>query len=226
MTKQDSKYLFNLNDFNEPDPEELEDEEPPPPTFSEEELEQARNSGYQQGKADGLAESKASRDQYIAGLLGQISQRFETLFAAEQNRENIFENEAIVLALATFKKVFPLLNEQNGLEEVKHVIQETLTQLENQSKIIIEVCEEDAKDVEQHIKTITPTLENVVVTGSSQLKKGDCAMKWENGGATRDSEEVAEKILMNLEQTLDGAQGNVQNGEKELEYDDKNGDVS
>ncbi len=224
--KKNKKYFFNLNDFNEPDPDDLEDEEPPPPTFSEEELATAKKEAYEQGKTDGLAESKASRDQYIASLLSQISNNFSQLFNAEQQREQIFENEAIILAMSAFKKVFPILNEHKGLDEVKAVLLSTLKQFENQSAILIEVHPEDVADIDVHLKTMSPSFENISVMPSEQLTKGSCNMKWKDGGALRNSEQVSQKILSYLEETLAVNAGNVQNGPEEFVNNDKDGDAS
>ena len=75
--KEMEKFFFHMNIFDEEEvEEEVEDTPPPPPTFSEEELSQARKSGYEKGKQDGIAEAtkneKESRSQLVASVLQRM----------------------------------------------------------------------------------------------------------------------------------------------------------
>ena len=59
-----NKFLFDLNNFDMPEPEEevIEEEidlEPPPPTFSEDDLEAAKAVAHATGRNEGIEEEKS-----------------------------------------------------------------------------------------------------------------------------------------------------------------------
>ena len=143
MGKKTEKFLFDQHIFDEPEEDEEEFEEPPPPTFSEEELETVRQKAdqeaYERGKADGVAESKASREQMVAQVLQQIGQDASILFTNEEHRDKTFERESVQLALSIFEKLFPEEKGKHGFESLKNTISEILQRQENQSEIRIEV---------------------------------------------------------------------------------------
>lgn len=208
------KYMFDLNIFDEDHVEEVEPEIPPPPTFSEEELEAARQEGFARGKSEGLAESKASRDQYVAGIMNTIAQSLPKLFSAETAREKLYEKEALVLALEGFKTLFPLLDSRHGLDETQAVIASALEEVEGKSEIIIEVHPDALEGVEAHIASIRGRLGGATVTireGEDSLGRGDCLIFWKDGGAVRDATALAAKIKSIMEERLAGSLGKVHN---------------
>lgn len=211
MGNKTEKFLFNQHIFDEPDIEEDEFEEPPPPTFSEEELETVRSKteseAYSRGKADGLAESKASRDQMVAQIMQNIAQDTSILFANEETRDQIFEREAVSLSLTIFEKLFPNEKEIHGFEELKNNISKILKRQENQSEIIIEVHPDAVEGVQKHIHDLNlhnHTQQRFEVNANESLNDQTCKMFWKDGGAIRDIDAIAQEIQGILNQTLAG----------------------
>lgn len=200
MAEQDAlpkarRFFFDQNNFNDdfvPDPE-----VPPPPVFSEQELEAARKESYRQGKDNGLAEAAASREKKVADLLQKVTQNFSTLFAAEQARAAQYEAEALYLARAIFSKLFPALNEKNGLEEVQQALSSILENQRSQAEIIIDVPPD-------YVEPIQRLLDQAALAGNvagvccvkedKALRHGDCRMRWHDGGAGRDTAALAAEI--------------------------------
>lgn len=213
------KYLFDQNIFDDDYVEEVEPEVPPPPTFSEEELEAARQEGFARGKSEGLAESKASRDQYVAGVLNTIAQALPTLFSAETAREKRFEQEALSLALSSFKTLFPLLDSYHGLDEAHEVIVSVLEDAEGKNEIVIEINPDALEGIEAHIAAIRGRLGDarVEIRAEESLGRGDCRLSWKDGGAIRDASGLAQKIKSIMEERLAGNAGKVHNNKDSMQ---------
>ncbi|PJB69582.1 MAG: flagellar protein FlbE [Alphaproteobacteria bacterium CG_4_9_14_3_um_filter_47_13] len=199
------KFLFDQNCFDDDYVEQIIPEEPPPPTFSEAELEAARKQGFEQGRTKALAEAEASREKFIAGLLDIISQKFQTLFSSESSRESRYESEAVTLANAIFKKLFPALNEKEGLAEIEQIILSTLKNRRELPGIFIEIHTDYVEAIEKRLATITGDLKEsgkITIIGKDNLRAGDCHMTWKDGGANRLADALAEEIHSHLEHML------------------------
>ena len=199
------KFLFDQNCFDDGFEEEIIEEDPPPPVFSEDELAAAQQESYNKGKQDGLAEAEASREKHISQILETISAHFQLLFDAEQKRNDQYESEAVALAYVIFKKLFPDLNERQGLAEVESVIRSVLENQKGQQEIIVEVHPDYSDSIDKRLEFIrnhTPSGSQVIVVKRDDLGPGDCRMHWNNGGAERNATFLAEEIHRHLEHML------------------------
>lgn len=205
------KFLFHVNIFDEEEEEEeLEEELPPPPTFSEEELAEARKSGYEKGKGDGFIEAtkaeEESRGQFIAETLERLSKETQTLFEQERARADMYEQEATELALGIFEKLFPLYNEQHGFDELKHSISQILQKQQNQLEIQIFVQPDIVQDIQALVGELNSNgmQTKFDVQGDETLSNGACRMSWNDGGAMRNPENLAEQIKALMKASLAG----------------------
>lgn len=208
MGKDTEKFLFNQHIFDEPDIEE-EEEEPPPPTYSQEELETARQDtykrAYEQGKKDGLAESMASREQMVAETLKKIAQDTSIIFAAEDHREKLFERESVLLASAIFEKLFPQQKTLHGFDELKQSLSAILKKQENQSEIRIEVHPEAAEGIQEHINSLSlagQSQQRFDIVENDNMDKLAAKIYWKDGGAIKDIDAIAGQIRTILHETL------------------------
>ncbi|HEY8192148.1 MAG TPA: flagellar protein FlbE [Alphaproteobacteria bacterium] len=199
------KFFFDQHCFDDGYVEEPEFVEPAPPTFSEAELETARQESYARGKKDGLEEARISREKIVADLIKKISSEFTTLFAAESARNAQYEAESVYLARAAFSRMFPGLNEKHGLQEVERIIIQTLEHLRSLPEIVIEVHQDYVESVQAHIASTTESLSATGicrVAGNESLGKGDCRLVWQDGGGSRSADAIAAQIMQVFEQTL------------------------
>lgn len=189
-----SKFLFDVHVFDE-DGRDLNarPDVPPPPMFTESEREIARAEGFAAGKKEGLAESAASREQFIARSLETISAHFSTLFAAEHFREKIYEQEASHLSLLILQKIFPVLNERIGRDELQRALHDILASASTGGQIDIEVSEDCAAEIDAALRRKWPAGEKgpaFSVKGRPDIKDGACRLSWADGGAVRDPESI------------------------------------
>lgn len=215
--KKTEKFLFNTNIFDEPDIEEEEEIViPPPPTFSEDELETVRRTthdrAYEQGKKDGVDHERTSREEAIAQVLKRIEQQASLLFAAEHERERIFETEVLRTTLSIFEKLFPDYTQRTGFEELQSAIRQILQKQDNQSEIVIEVSADISEGITAFISSLSlhgNTQQRFDIRSNPSMTPGQCAMYWKDGGAIRNNEKLAGEIRTFIQDTLAGTLTNL-----------------
>lgn len=197
------KFLFDSNRFDTPT--EDENDEPEAPVFSEEELEQAKKVAFETGRAQGLKEAEESREKHVAGLTDAIMLDLKSLFGDEQERKTTFEEETIRLTAQIFKTLYPTLDKENGLNEIKQIIKSILHTQHEQPSILIEVLSEYKTDIEQTVSHLKKQLHGsgeVEITGNDELGPSECRISWKDGGAIRDTQGLCTQILNTLQDGL------------------------
>ena len=209
----DKKFFFDVNIFDAPPKEEiLEDLPPPPPVFSEDELAGAKDMAFEQGRQLGQKEQVESREQYVAVTLDTVAQNFSRLFAAETMREAIFEKESLRLAISLLDLLYPSFDQKVGADEVRKVIEKTLTGHRKTKEITIRVSTGLKGEIETMITRIRREEHEEVlwrVVEDTNLAPGDCMLEWGDGGAVRDSVRTARDIRKNLEFLLGSPQERI-----------------
>ena len=200
------KFMFDTHDFNDDVEEEIEEEvEPPPPTFSEEELEKAKQKSFDDGYRQAKQEAENSRERQITEYSGIITQHLTDLFSQEEQRIKLYEAESISLAHAIFEQLFPTYSKKHGLDEVKQTIESVLERHYENPSITISVPADYVEDIKTMVtERLDQTIaERITVTADKKLGAGDCHISWNNGGARRSATLIAENISTHLQQTLE-----------------------
>ncbi len=192
-------YLFDL-DFDAsalpPEPEIVE-EAPPPPTFSSEELQAARDEGYASGKAEGLSQTQSEFDLHLGEIIAAIQHNFATLAAAQTETNETTLRDAVQVALAINKKLFPEYARRHGLDEIEAFILGTLSTLFSEAEITINVPEAIASEIAARLEPIAKPSglsERLRVAADPTLGTADCKIEWGNGGAERNGELLMAEI--------------------------------
>lgn len=225
MSTEGRKYFFDLNNFDgAPVPEPEEDLPPPPPLFTEEQLAAEKNISFEEGRVSGRREETQSREQYIAIQISELNTQILSLVLSEQMREKRFEQEVLYLCRTLVMKLFPALISREGYNEIETIIERVILK-QPTSKISIEAPKEDVNDLKSYLlslKDIDPG--RLEITGSDDLSKGSCRMKWQDGGAVRDHESLAARIFAELDEVLAPFPQKVQNNESEQTVEPDNGE--
>lgn len=227
------KYLFDLNNFDEPHNHEEEEEAPPPPTVTllEEEYEATLKStyegGFKAGVTQGNAETLESIEQKvmldIKALLGQI----ESFARAEAERNRIFEVEAVRMQVSLLNKLYPLIEKEYGEQQLTDFILGKLSALpEDKNNIEIVVNPDRLDIIKQKIEETmsqndAPDLLLSFKT-SNNMAGTEIEIRWDNGGAKRFFERTKEQIEKNIADILAGKENlalNVQEDTHEQESD-------
>lgn len=212
------KFLFDI-DFAEPrmpdpttaanaeeaDAEELTEaeaaqeltEEDVLPTFSEDEVNAARDAGFKAGKEAGLQEAAGSMERQVSEALTHIGERLDTLFGAQRKSVEDLRVQAVKMAGALTRKVLPGWSEREGLGEIKRLAGELLERLRSEPRVVFAVNDSLRDTVTQTLATIVDNrgIDTAVeVVGDPNIAIGDCRLEWSDGGAERNTAALIEEI--------------------------------
>ncbi|CCQ73049.1 FliH/SctL family protein [Magnetospira sp. QH-2] len=211
-----NKFLFDTN-FGEPSEEEVEKakketaepEPPPPPTFSEEELAEARREGEAEGYKRGVGETQEGLDARMTVSLEQLAEHVKALFEEERNTVEEAMRDAVAVAAAIAVKMFPGLNRTHGIDEIIHLVADTLDRLREEPKVIIRIAEEKSDDLVDRIEELAEGIGfegRLTVLTDETMTIGDCRIEWAEGGAERNSGEMWREIDEIVERYLSEAE--------------------
>lgn len=207
MTNKHEKFMFNMHNFDDPEEvEEIIEEEkpPPPPTFTQEELAAAKSSAFEEGKRAGLTEAQSSLEKQVLDVVNAIQQEIPPLFSNEDQREAQFQNDLIALFDSIMAQLLPSFMAQHGLEELKIAISNIFKDIHAQKNLIIYVHETVLEPVKKHLsEENTPQQTTQInVQSHSDLGIHECKMEWDNGGASFNLEDLAQKIVQEIQGKL------------------------
>jgi flagellar assembly protein FliH len=131
----------------EPEPiaEDLPPPPPPPPTFSEEELEAARavarSEGYDDGLAQGRADTQAQFDELAHRTTEKLSQQLAHLMTNEATR--FYQQQAMTMeiALTIARKLLPDYASRFGFSEIEAVVCKVMDSLHHEPRLVVRVAE-------------------------------------------------------------------------------------
>ena len=198
------KFLFDNNMFDDDDLVSMTEEELSAiPEFTKDQLENARNKAFQAGKKAGIKESEEGLTKATLALLQKIERDMSILFAAEHDRTLEYESEAVHLSLAVIQKLFPLYTKEYGGGELEAAIKSILTNHNIPTKIEIEMHGDILSNMAKYIDDIGGDLnKKITMTANNNLNKGECNISWANGGIICNRDDIAEKTLEIMKETL------------------------
>jgi flagellar assembly protein FliH len=172
-------------------------ETPPPPTFSEDELEAARQSAYAEGRAAGLAEAEEAQNRYLADVVAALPDRLEQLGTDIAAQEDERRRGALEAAVTVVRKLFPQLAREGGLEEIRAVIEGCLERLRDEPRLVIRTADQDLDALRDRIEAGTAHAGfagKLVFLADETIARGDVRVEWADGGAERDQAGLWQEI--------------------------------
>ena len=129
------KFMFEINFDDEEElilpteepeqiPEADEESEKITPTFSKEEVESARQQGFEAGKKEGLEANAEVLTKQISETLVKIDETINSVFESQKDFNQELSRDANSLAMSIFKKMMPALAKRHSFEEVELVLNE------------------------------------------------------------------------------------------------------
>jgi flagellar assembly protein FliH len=211
----DTDTLDTVEELVEIDVEEIEETLP---TFSEEELRSARDEAFTKGKEQGIKEEAAERKQSLLGAMERLEEQFNNLFKSQEEAATSNLNNAILVATTICRKIFPALNERGALEEVEHMVVETIEKTLEEPKVSICIHPDLEPLLKEHINSLSKKANykaEIKIIPTEDISLGDCRVEWECGGAQRNTEnlwqEIDEIVKRNLQETTAIAAGSDEN---------------
>lgn len=209
-----NKFMFDV-DFDHPQPrqtaaaqvvveEEVVEDEPPPPTFSEEELNFARESAFEEGRQSGLTEATEATDRMIASALTTLSTQMDAVFRGQEEANDVNARNAVKVGLAVVRKILPAACENHAFDEVARVVEEVVAHILDEPRIIVRVAALLVEPVQERLEAVAERQGfegRVVVQADARLSPGDARVEWTDGGAERDQA----RLLADIEATVERA---------------------
>ena len=169
------------------------EEEEAPPTFSEEELQAARDEAYRAGLQTGLEEAGASIEQQISATLDVVATTLTRIGERQVSMNEAIARDAIDLAIALVKKLMPDTAAVNGADEIGAFVRQALPHLLQEPRISVRVAASLAEMIDEQIRGIATRAGfegTLTVVPDADLGPADCRILWNDGEAKRDLSEI------------------------------------
>lgn len=199
------KFLFDNNDFDRS----AAPEAPPAPTFSEEQLTDAKKSGYAQGKQDGVRETRAQQEEATQKSMAQIAGGLDRLVAAEDKRDIAAMVDTVKLAMRVTHKLLPQFAQRFALDEIERVILQSLEARRDEPRIAITVSGLHLDTMKQRIDALAGErgyAGKVIVIADDNLAATDVRVEWADGGAERLYERIYSLVESEFAKAIAGMQ--------------------
>lgn len=167
-------------------------EEPPPPppkTFTEAELEAAREEGYVEGHTSALEEAETAREHYVADALNIVSQSLDGLEEQQTETNKEIGQAALRLVYAVIEKVVPTHAQAHAVDSVEALVRDVLPLVYDEPTLVVRTHNMIAEDVQARMEDVVGRSNftgSVTVMPDYELQPGDCRVDWKGGGADRD----------------------------------------
>ncbi|PCI56039.1 MAG: hypothetical protein COB36_04395 [Alphaproteobacteria bacterium] len=201
MTTNGQPFFFDNNLFDDEALASLDGLEKP--EFTKSQLESIQKEAFEKGKHAGFEESETSTTKNILSVLEKIERDMTVLFAAENDREEKYEEEAVNLTFSIMRKIFPLYMAEYGEKELQSTLKNILSNHNTPEKIKIEVPENLMPSLDKYIKNLEGTLDkHITLTANADLKQHECHILWPDGGVICNRNIIAEKTLGIMKEAL------------------------
>lgn len=185
------KFLFDTNDFNQMK------SRADANTYTEEQLQMAKNQSFALGKADGVKESKQQQEERIAELLQKALLVAENLANAEDRREVEKCIEAAKLTMRVTRKLLPQFALQYSINEIEHAILQAIEARKDEPRIAVIVPTAHLEALKTGMDALAIQkgyAGKVILLADDSLPPTDCRVEWADGGADRLYEQLFSQI--------------------------------
>lgn len=206
-----AKFLFdNSFDVESPEPQDLAAERaapapepvveapPPPPTYSAAELAAAREEGRAQGAAEAEAAAAAAAAQTRNDVLAAIRDLLPGIAREIDEGAVMASRFMLETTIAGLRRLMPELNRRGGLAEIEGLLQETMSHLRDEARIVVRLHDGllDALRADLDATARAAGFEGkLVLLAEADIAPGDCRIEWADGGVER----AAERIWSDIE---------------------------
>jgi len=216
MEKQKSRFLFD-DIFDEEYQEKLRraaeaarraEEEAAanaPPTYTQEEVDEAKEASYQLGRQEGMAAAMSGIEQQVAVALEGVLAEVGKLKEAHNKWASEMQRDAVRLSATIMRKLAPELTRGTELPQIEHVINQAFQFLTEQPKVMIRVATEIEEPLRDKVHLMASRVGyegEVVLVGDPELVATDCRVSWAAGAVERSLDETWSEIDEMVERTI------------------------
>ena len=175
------------------------------PTFSEEEVNKAREEGVARGRDEALKDLEGSLQKKLAETMQELEQKLGTIEDEQAAQKEERSRSAASIAAVIVRKLFPSLNMEKAMDEISHMIEQSLEKTSGETKMVFSVASEIKDEVERKVAemvTLSGREVEFKVVGNTDIQLGDCTIEWSGGGLVRDQDQMWREIDEIVERNL------------------------
>ena len=184
---------------------ELEAKEYAPPTYSQEEIDEAKEVSYQLGRQEGMSAAMASIEQQASISLYGLLSKVDELKQIHRKWTSEIQRDAVRLSAAIMRKIAPELTRGTELPQIGHVINQAFQFLTEQPKVMIRVAAELEAPLRDKVHLMASRVGyegEVILVGDPELVATDCRISWAAGAVERALDDTWGEIDEIVERTL------------------------
>jgi len=172
-------------------------EAPPAPTFSEEDMAQARAEAYAQGRDAGLKEMSESLEREMRDTLAAVESALRELMWSQSAIETRGTEDAVRVALAAVRRLFPALASRDPLAEVEQVAAQAMAMVQGEATLNIYVNDRLVGPVSERIRALASAAgfqDRIKIHALASIGPGDVRVEWGKSGISRDRASLEKAI--------------------------------
>ena len=184
------------------------------PTYSEEELNAARQEARAEGREEGVSEAAGETERQMAAALEVIGERLSEIFDNQAKTSAAVAQDAATIAITITRKIFPELNRRHSLGEIGRLVEMSLARVMDEPRLTIHVNDSLRDALSAHIEELRQAKGfegKIVLLGETYIPPGDCRMEWSEGGTERNTtalwqqiDEIVENNIGTLSDAIEG----------------------
>lgn len=191
--------------------------------WTEEEIDAIKAEAYAEGQTAAQNATATKTAQETAAAFETIANTVSNSLEQLAQSENNTRVEAASLALMVGRKLADVLISLRPEDEIEAVIQECLTHLSREPRLIVRVnatLSERIKNTIHQAAEERGMSDKIMIVGTDEIEIGDCEIEWSDGGVARnraDLDRQTTNIIDRYIETLTG--GSEQSAHEENNHD-------
>lgn len=160
-------------------------------------LEDARRTGYDQGRSEGESSATARSADALAKAAVKLADNAANMVEALDTRQKDVLREAVTLSASIARKLAAHLIVRQPQAELVALVQECMGSIEHTPHLVVR-CHPDLADAvragaEERMRT-SGFSGRLIVMGDPDVKLGDGRIEWADGGLVRDMNAISNEI--------------------------------
>lgn len=189
----------------EPDPEPEPEPEPEAPTYSEEELQLAREDAYVAGHAAALEEASVVQGRALAEAVQSVAAQLPGLQGQIADINGEIGELAARVAIDVCRKLLPHCPEDYAAREISALVQALLPSLANQPRLVVRVGPSLSGATRRVLDGMAERSGfdgRIVVLDDHGLGEGEARVEWADGGAERNTSRLWAEVDALVERNI------------------------
>jgi hypothetical protein len=177
--------------------------------ISDDDLAKIKRQEYDRGKEEMEAKIAEMQEQFqreTAGVIMQISTRFDEISQQVHSANQFIMNDAAELSYQLAKKLSATTEKIFGHEQIINFFKDHVNLLMGEPKLLIKVSSGVADDLIHKIEKVFSQSDYIGVLSvvrSAKVPLGDCEIHWDGGMLKKDRGEFVKKFEENIEKAIE-----------------------